>query len=82
MCDNHFVMCHIITLSPLDPSSKDNGIARTFISICQSPLTQGYHVIKKLYQKCTTNMSHEENLIIEPSVKLIGHYLPMPIHAK
>ena len=25
-------MCHIITLSPLDPSSKDNGIARTFIS--------------------------------------------------
>ena len=27
-------MCHIITLSPLDPSSKDNGIARTFISKC------------------------------------------------
>ena len=26
------LMCHIITLSPLDPSSKDNGIARTFIS--------------------------------------------------
>lgn len=65
------------------PTTKDFFLNKVVdVSICQSPLTQGYHVIKKLYQKCTTNMSHEENLIIEPSVKLIGHYLPMPIHAK
>ena len=52
-------MCHIITLSPLDPSSKDNGIARTFISIF-TPTLQNTQTLKEflkpisLYSECKT----------------------------